>query len=78
MWLCSLDTTFVCRHHMVFICVRVIQTSKVFVNMLHNWCYRYSNHNSNFKCVSSTIKYIGYESIHYAINLDVVFILYGF
>ena len=32
----------------------------------------YSSHNSNIKYVDSTIKYIGVESIHYAINLDVV------
>ena len=32
----------------------------------------YSNHNSNIKCVDSTIKCIGFESFHYAINLDVV------
>ena len=33
---------------------------------------RYSNHNSNIKCIDSTIKCIGFESFHYAINLDVV------
>ena len=32
----------------------------------------YSNHNSNIKCIDSTIKCIGFESFHYAINLDVV------
>ena len=32
----------------------------------------YYNHNSNIKCVDSTIKYIGFESIHYIINLNVV------
>ena len=30
----------------------------------------YSNHNNNIKCVDSTIKYIGFESIDYVINLD--------
>ena len=32
----------------------------------------YSSYNSNIKCVGSTIKYIGFESIHYVINLDIV------
>ena len=32
----------------------------------------YSIHNSNIKCVGSTIKCIDFESIHYVINLDVV------
>ena len=35
------------------------------VKMLQNFDHRYSNHNSN-------IKYIGFETIHYAINFDVV------
>ena len=32
----------------------------------------YFNYNNNIKYVCSTIKYISFESIHYAINLDVV------
>ena len=32
----------------------------------------YYNHNSNIKYIDSTIKYIGFESFYYAINLDVV------
>ena len=28
------------------------------------------SHNSNIKCVGSTIKCIGFVSIHFAINLD--------
>ena len=32
----------------------------------------YSSHNSNIKYVGSNIKCIGFESIHYAINFDVV------
>ena len=28
-------------------------------------------HNNNIKCVGLTIKYIGFEPIHYIINLDV-------
>ena len=32
----------------------------------------YFYYNSNIKCVCSIIKYICFESIHYAINLDVV------
>ena len=48
------------------------------INMLHNWNHRYSNHNSNIKCVGSTqiyrleaqLKCISFEPIHYAINPD--------
>ena len=32
----------------------------------------YYTHNSNIKCVGSTIKYTNFDSIHYVINLDVV------
>ena len=32
----------------------------------------YYSHNSNIKCINSIIKYIGFESIYYAINLNVV------
>ena len=42
------------------------------VSMLHNMSQRYYCHNSNMKCVDSTMEYIGFESFHYAINLDVV------
>ena len=41
-------------------------------SMLKNWSQRYYSHNSNIKCVDSTIKCIGFKSFHYAINLDVV------
>ena len=34
--------------------------------------FRYSSHNKNIKCVGSTIICIDFESIYYAINLDVV------
>ena len=34
-------------------------------------CYGTHN-NSNFKCVNSIIKYIGFESFYYTINLDIV------
>ena len=40
--------------------------------MLQNLSHRYFSHNSSIKCVYSTIKCIDFESIHYAINLDVV------
>ena len=40
--------------------------------MLQNLNYKYSSHDSNSKCVGSTIKYIGFEPIHYTINLNVV------
>ena len=42
------------------------------VNILQNWSQIYSSHNSNIKCIDSTIKYIGSELFYYAINLDVV------
>ena len=32
----------------------------------------YSNHSNNIKCVDSTIKYVGFKSIHYTINLDII------
>ena len=32
----------------------------------------YYSHNSNIKCIDLIIKYIDFESYHYAINLDVV------
>ena len=32
----------------------------------------YFSHNSNIKYVNSTIKYIDIETIHYAINMDIV------
>ena len=42
------------------------------VSMLQNWIRRYSSNNSNIKCVKLTIKCIGFESFHYAINLDII------
>ena len=42
------------------------------VSMLQNWSQKYYSHNSNIKCVDLTIKYIDFESFHYAINLDVI------
>ena len=41
------------------------------VNMLHNLNHRYSCHNNNIKYVGSTIKCIGFESLHHAINLHI-------
>ena len=41
-------------------------------NMLQNLNHIHSNHNNNIKCVGLTIKYIGFEPIHYIINLDVI------
>ena len=41
------------------------------INM-QNYSYTCSSHNSNFKCIDSTINCIHFEAIHYAINLDVV------
>ena len=38
--------------------------------MLQNLSQRYFSHNSNIKYVDSTIKYIGFESFHYVINLN--------
>ena len=48
------------------------EIKSMIVSMLQNWSQRYSSHNSNIKCVDSTIKCIGFESFRYAINLDVV------
>ena len=42
------------------------------INILQNLSYMYSSHNNNIKCVGSTIKRVGFESINYAINLDIV------
>ena len=44
----------------------------IIINMLQNFNHEYSSHNSNIKCVGSIIKYIGFEPIHYFINLNVV------
>ena len=41
-------------------------------NILQKWNHMYSSYNNNIKCVGSTIKYIGFESIHYVINLGVI------
>ena len=83
-WLCCLGTTFVCRRRgTIFICMRSIQTNKIYSindkksNQWSSLCcknrsYKYSSHNSNIKCVNSTIKYTNFEPIHYAINLNVV------
>ena len=57
-----------------FICVRAIQTGKIdlisrryqimVVNMLKNWSCKYYNY--------YFIKFVGFMSIYYAINLDIV------
>ena len=54
------------------------EIKSMIVSMLQKWSQRYSSHNSNLKCVDLTIKCIGFESFHYAINLDVVssFVVY--
>ena len=60
---------FRCRG-MTYICVGAIQTSKsisdrrkeiksMVINMLQNWSHWYSSHNSNIKCIGSTIKCVG-------------------
>ena len=85
MWLCCLGTSFIClRRSVTFICVRAIHTSKVYPikdKKSNQWsliCCRtrikgiLATIYSNIKCVGSTIKYIGFEPINYAINLDVV------
>ena len=65
-----------CHYGATFICVLVIRTKQeiksMVVSMLQTWSQRYSSHNSNIKCVDSTIKCISFESFHYAINLNVV------
>ena len=40
--------------------------------MLQNYSERYFSHNSNIKCVDSTIKCMAFESFHYAIKFDVM------
>ena len=40
--------------------------------MLQNYNYKDSNDNSSIKYVCSTIKWIGFEPIHYAVNIYVV------
>ena len=42
------------------------------INMLYKWNHRYSSYNTNIKYIGSTIKYLNFERIHYAINLNVV------
>ena len=42
------------------------------INILQNLSQRYSSHNSNIKCVDSTINCISFESFHNVINLNVV------
>ena len=51
---------------------QIQEIKSLVINMLHNWSHMYSSHNNNIKCVDSTITYIGFESFHYAINLNVV------
>ena len=40
--------------------------------MLYNLNNMYFSHNNNIICVDSTINCIGFEPIHYTVNLDVV------
>ena len=42
------------------------------ISMLQNLSHIYYIHNSNIKSEDLMIKYIGFKSFHYAINLDVV------
>ena len=42
----------------------------IVANMLQNLSHMYYSHNSNIKFVNSSIKCVGFESIHYAINPD--------
>ena len=60
---------------MTCVFVIVVQRQEIksmVINMLQNLNHRYYGQNSNIQCVDSTIKYISFEPIHYAINLDVV------
>ena len=41
------------------------------INMLQNMNHKYYSHNNTIKRVDLTIKCIGFDPIHYAINLDV-------
>ena len=59
----------------VYLCMSDSDKQKIFnqrekiksivVNMLQNWSYIFSSHNSNIKFVSSIINYIGFEPIDY-------------
>ena len=42
------------------------------VNMLQDLSHRYSSYNNNIKYMDSTIKYIGFTSSNYAINLYII------
>ena len=42
------------------------------VNMIQNLSHKYFSHNSNIKCVESTINYVYFHPIHYTINMDVI------
>ena len=44
----------------------------IVVNMLQNLNHKYFSNNRNIKYVGSTIKCIGFELIHHAINLNVI------
>ena len=41
-------------------------------NMLHNLRHILYSHNSNITYIGSTTKCIGFESIYYVVNLDVI------
>ena len=40
--------------------------------MLQNLSHKHYRHNNNIKHVNSTIKFIGFESFYYVIDLNVV------
>ena len=42
------------------------------VYILQNFSHWYSSDYSKIKCIVSTIKYISFESVHYAININIV------
>ena len=48
------------------------EIKSIIINMIQNWNHKYFSHNSNIKYLVLIIKYIGFESIRYAINVDVV------
>ena len=42
------------------------------VHILHNLSHWYSSHYSKIKYIVLTIKYISFESVHYAININII------
>ena len=75
-WLCCLSTTvwFSSSWYDIFLCLGDLDKQNMYdqrqevksmvVSMLKNWSHRYSSHNSNIKCIDSTIKCIDFASLN--------------